>query len=484
MRRILRAEYQQVHLLPPAVEDWLPAGHPARFVREFVETLKLGAMGFEEPNAEEGGVCYAPELLLSVWLYGYWRKVRSTRRLEEACVNDLGFIWLSGTHRPDHNALWRFWQANRPALKALFRRTVRVAMKAGLVEMVTQAIDGTKIMAACSHWGKNDAAHHQHTLAKLDQVIAELEEQIAAVPPEGPRAAELKLDLQSETGLRAKVRAAAAAIEAEESKHIHPQEPEARRMKTPGRNHFAYNGQVATDAAHSVITAAEVVQDANDHGQLAPMMKAALETTTQAPRETLADAGYSSAAQIAAAQALGSTLYLPLARPVQNAEAKPYHESNFRFVAERDLVVCPQGRELKFHRERPAQTGHLAGRVYRGGGACAGCPVRRACTKDRHGRSILITPERAHVQAHRAHMARPESEAIASRRGSIVERVFGQIKGHWGFTRWTVKGLENVRAQWSLLCSTWNLTRLYQHWLRQPGLVREAMAAGTSAGAS
>ena len=51
-----------------------------------------------------------------------------TRRLEEACANDLGFIWLSGTHRPDHHALWRFWQANRAALKTLFKRTVRVAL--------------------------------------------------------------------------------------------------------------------------------------------------------------------------------------------------------------------------------------------------------------------------------------------------------------------------------------------------------------------
>lgn len=474
MRRILRADFGQVHLLPPALEDWVPADHPARFVRAFVEAQDLAELGFAEPNSEEGGVCYAPELLLSVWIYGYWRKIRSTRKLEDACTNDLGFIWLSGLHRPDHNALWRFWQANRAALAEVFKRTVQVAMKTGLVEMVAQVIDGTKIPAACSHWGKHDAAHHRKTLAQIQRVVAELERAIAAAPPEEARRAELTAELAREETLRAKVQAALAEIEAEESRHVHPQEPQARRMKTTGRNHFAYNAQVVTDAAHSVITAAEVVTAENDLQQLAPMMEAARAVTQQVPAQTLADAGYGSARQLAAAEPLGSTLYVPLQRPVQNAAQAPYHESAFHFEAERDVVICPQGRELKYHHTRHHRAEPV--RVYRGGHVCADCPVRAACTRDRHGRSIDVCPSRAAVQRHREHMASAQSQEISRQRGRVVERVFGHIKAHWGFTRWTTKGLANVRAQWSLLCSTWNLTRLYAAWRQKPALFAAAVA--------
>src|SRR5688572_21665261 len=129
MRRILRADFQEVHLLPAAVEDWLGAQHPARFIREFVESLDLSELGVTEPNPEEGGQCYASELLLSVWLYGYWRRVRTPRKLEDACRSDIGFIWLSG----NHHALWRFWNGNKLAVRNLFKKTVAVAIKLELV---------------------------------------------------------------------------------------------------------------------------------------------------------------------------------------------------------------------------------------------------------------------------------------------------------------------------------------------------------------
>jgi len=53
-------------------------------------------------------------------------------------------------------------------------------------------------------------------------------------------------------------------------------------------------------------------------------------------------------------------------------------------------------------------------------------------------------------------------------RGAIIERVFGHIKAHWGLTRWGVKGLINAQAQWQLVCSTWNLTRIFKNWEQSP----------------
>src|SRR3954447_11682622 len=116
MRRVLTADYNQQLMLPPSVEEWIGPEHPARFIREFIGLLDLRELGLDTIGREEGWVAYDPRLLLAAWLLGYLRNLRSTRVLETACREEMGFVWLTGNHRPDHNALWRFWQTHREAV--------------------------------------------------------------------------------------------------------------------------------------------------------------------------------------------------------------------------------------------------------------------------------------------------------------------------------------------------------------------------------
>src|SRR5687768_9071462 len=85
-------DYGQQFLLPPALEDWVPKDHPARFLREFVDELDLRALGFAVPQSAEGRPPYAPSLLLKIWLFGYMTRVRSTRKLEAACRENLSLL--------------------------------------------------------------------------------------------------------------------------------------------------------------------------------------------------------------------------------------------------------------------------------------------------------------------------------------------------------------------------------------------------------
>ena len=143
-------DYGQQFLLPPALEDWVAKDHPVRFIREYVEQLNLSELGFVVPDGSEGRPPYAASLLLKIWLYGYLHRIRSCRRLEAACREHIGLVWLSGSISPDHNTLWRFWRENQKGIRALFKHSAQLAAKQGMVGLVLQALDGSKIEAVAS----------------------------------------------------------------------------------------------------------------------------------------------------------------------------------------------------------------------------------------------------------------------------------------------------------------------------------------------
>jgi len=478
MPRVIEADYDQVHLLPPTLEEWVGADHPARFVRDFVRSLEVGALGFREPAlGNEGRPAYSVELMLRVWLYGYLEKVRSVRGLERACRERMGFVWLCGNRAPDHNSLWRFWNANRAALRALFKRTVKVALELDLIGLVVQALDGTRIQAHCSGRGRHDRAALGKALGRLDELLAEREAALErGEGVAGARGTERYGGFSAE-----QLRGALARVEAGEARHVHPGEPEARRMKCDGRNRFGYNAQAVVDGAGQLIVAAEVVAEATDAAQLGPMMALAEETLRgagagQATPTTLADGGYASGGNFARAQAEGREVLAPMPSASKNSGGDPFHASRFEHDAGRDVVRCPGGRELPFRRLRKRRGATV--REYRSAAVCAGCPLRPHCTADRHGRSIEIAPWQDALRRHRDKMGRAENAALYRRRPGIIEPVFGWIKAAMGFRRWTVRGLERVRTQWAMLCTALNLRAIYREWVAR---LKRAANSGNAA---
>jgi transposase len=466
MAQPIAPDYGQQFLFPPALEDWVPADHPARFLREFVEQLDLPALGFAMPTAVEGRPPYAPSLLLKIWLYGYFHRIRSTRKLEAACRDHLPLLWLSGLIAPDHNSLWRFWRDHQEALRTVFKQTVHLAVKTGAVGFALQALDGTKIQAACSGpkgWSKE---YMEKVLAQLDAALEDIELKVIEENPQAEAPGyRLPAGLAERQALRQEIKKGLAQLQSDGRQHYHPAEPQARRMKVGDTNRYAYNAQAIADAKENIIVACDANRQENDAGQLVPMMEQARQNLGVAATDTLtvADTGYGSGADL---QAASDKEFKVLAPPPESKPAKdnPYTTHNFSLDPVTRTVVCPQGRSLDYE----GQTTKKGQRVERFRCHHRDCPVREHCTRDPKGRQIEVWPHQAVVQAMRERLQQALPQQQWQRRGEIIEPRFAQLKQHEGFRRWTVWGLENVRTQWTLLCATLNLRVLYQRWQKGP----------------
>jgi transposase len=148
MGKFLDYNPDQVYLLPPSVRDVLSEGHLCFFVRRVVAKLNLNV--FRDEYGTEGGPAYAPEMLISVWLYAYALGVTSSRRVEQRIREDLAFRYLAGGATPDHWTLNAFRRRHAKGLNDLFTRVVELARNSGLGRLGHVAIDSTRIAANAS----------------------------------------------------------------------------------------------------------------------------------------------------------------------------------------------------------------------------------------------------------------------------------------------------------------------------------------------
>jgi transposase len=459
---------EQAWLLPPTLDELIAQDHPARFVAAFVDAMNPAAwaeLAVAWNGDPLGAPAYSPRALLCVWLYGFMTGVRSCRKLEAACRDQVPYLWLTGWGHPDHNTLWRFYQAHRLELRKLLKRTVRTAVAVGLVDLAVQAVDGTKVAGNSAKDRTYDAEGLAKLLERTDKVIAELEAQNeGGDEPPPPR---LPQQLAQKQELRSQVQAALERVTAEDGpQRVNLTDEDARLMK--GRQGFVagYNAQAMVSPLDPsvagvtgfLITAAEVVTDRDDHAQLVPMLEAAEENTGRRGELTLADGGYLSGENLAASQQREQVVVMPAyALP-------PYHKETFAYDAAADIYHCSQGQLLIF-RSSKQRAGRPPVRVYRASGAvCQVCPLFGECTEDKQGRSLEIGPYDGQLQQHRAWMAQDDIKEVYRQRKQLVEPAFGILKEQQWARRFLLRGLEKVRSEWSLLATAFNLRTLCRVW--------------------
>jgi len=232
-------------------------------------------------------------------------------------------------------------------------------------------------------------------------------------------------------------------------------------MKVGDTNRFAYNAQALTDHQEGIIVAAEVNRHETDNGQLVPMIEQGQQNLAAQGLNTLtvADTGYGAGPDL---QAAADKHLNVLAPPPEGKSAKGnrFAAKHFTYDESAHSVRCPENRRLDYE----GQTHKRGQLVERFRCHCRDCPVRAQCTADPKGRQIEVWPHHSQVQAMRKRLEQPALQKQWQLRSQISERRFAQLKQQDGFRRWTVWGLEGVRTQWSMLCSTLNLRVLYRRW--------------------
>jgi transposase len=439
----------QVYLLPPALQEWLPSKDLVWMVLDVVAEMDLAEFYRKYRQDGKGQAAFEPSMMVSLLLYAYSLGIRSSREIEKLCERDIGFKVITANQVPDHCTISRFRKDNGQALDGLFKQVLKLCKEAGLVRVGIVALDGSKVKA-------NAALEANRTYEHIEQEVKKMLDEAEAKDAEedrqygqDKRGDELPDELADRTSRRARLAACkkrleeqAAEAAAEQQSKIEerqayetetgskkrgrkPQEPDptppaeakanmtdpdSRIMKTRSGYVQGYNSQ-AVVTKDQIIIAAEVTNQENDINQLHPMIQKAQENLNEiAPQKelkiaiVLSDAGYAS-------------------------------EKNF-------AAITPDGPEHLIatkkdwkQRKEAAASSPPQGRIPKG-----------LTLRQRMERKLLTK----------------WGKELYKKRGQIVEPVFGQIKDNRGIRHYMRRGLDACSQEWKLICATHNLLKLWR----------------------
>lgn len=446
----------QVLLMAPVLQEWIPEGDLAHFVSDLVETgaLDLSAI-YAAYEDERGFPPYDPRLMVKLLVYGYANGVMSSRKLERATYRDVAVRMLCADQHPDYRSIARFRARHLEALAELFVQALRLCRKAKLVGLGTLAVDGTKLRANAS---RHKAMSYERMVTKeaqLEREIAALRANVDALLADaervdaeedarfGPdrRGDELPEELQRREQRLATIRDAKQALEAEAFKRetarraelaaqgkkprkpsdgrdpFKPKptaqrnftDPESKIMKTSdGAFHQCFNGQAIVDSVAQVIVTCELSDSSVDCPQLADALDqlddnlAAIDAELPVGATLLGDAGY-------------------------------FSEDNVRITSEHGLdPYLATGRFKHSEPPPPAPRGPIP---------------KHATPKQKMARKTRTKKGRA----------------VYARRKAIVEPVFGQMHTVQDARQVPQRGKPAARAHWRFQCAIHNLLKLHRN---------------------
>ena len=444
---------QQAH--SPATK--LPEGDLVFFLLDVVPQLALRRFYAPYEKETRGGPPFDPAMMVCLLLYAYSVGVFSSRKIALACERNLAFMAIVGEERPDFRTISDFRKQHLEAFKEVFVHVVRLAGEAGLVKLGNVSTDGTKLQGNASRHKAMSYGYMKKEVERLreeiealvtqtfqqdeadeaalgsrrgDELPAELarrEDRLTAIEAamqrlekqaqaEADAERQRRAEAEAEGRRTGKKRRGKAPKPVDETPADKAQsnfsDPELRIMQTNNKGwDYCGNAQVSVDGAYQIILASDVTDAANDKQQAEPVAQATLATLAQAGIERPKD-------EAGAAQAIPATL-----------------DNGYYSEAAVEALEA------------------------------LGFDPYIATGRQRHHVPQAEAPETAATAKERmaAQVRTPEGKALYARRKVIVEPVFGQIKEARGFRRFLLRGLENIRGEWRLVCLTHNLLKIWRY---------------------
>lgn len=458
---------EQITLFPEAIEDYIAAENPVRFLDAFVDQLDLAAMGFTHAAVPDTGrPPYHPGDLLKLYLYGYLNRIRTSRLLERETQRNLEALWLLKRLSPDHKTISDFRRENANALRETFKQFVLICKKLELFGNELVAIDSTKFTASNARDRVKNQDQLDKSIARINDSIghylAQLDENDAADEQTSGTALnkeELRQNIAALQQQKETLEEVRANLLHEGQKYSSLTDPDCRLMKNERRIEPAYAVHAAVDARHSLIIDYELTQDAADNNHLASVASRAKERLGVDSLTICADAGYYDTVDLKACDDQHISSYVPIPKPkIPNSTHVPtpdYYHDKFAYDEPSNTYRCPQGHTMQRFRSQRKQDGRRIS-LYRTD-ACAQCPVRASCSASPRGRYVYRWEHEAILDRLKQRLAtQPE---MITRRKAIIEHVFGTIKKIWGYGTLLLRRLQNVASEVALMTLAYNIKR-------------------------
>ena len=461
MAHILGHDRSQLLLLPEAVDDYVAADNPVRFIEAFVDGLDLAALGFigTVPKAT-GRPGYAPADLLKLYIYGYLNRVRSSRRLEAETHRNIEVIWLLRHLKPDFKTIADFRRDNRKVFRSVFRQFVLLCKQLDLFGRELLAVDGTRIKAV----NNKDRNFTRASLAefikladkKLDDYLQRLDHSDATEQSAGgARVANLAEKIAAIRGRRERCQEMLAELDRTGESQISLTDPDSRAMAAHTHVAVGYNVQVAVDTKHKLIVEQQVTNQVLDMGLLTETAEPAKEILGVETIDVVADKGYFKIEDIEACEKAGMEPYVPRPQRGPSVRAGFFRKDEFKYDPETDSYTCPAGQRLTPYSSSALR--QLKKINYANRKACRDCPLRARCT-DNQFRTVSRLENEAVLDRMQERLAkRPE---VLNQRRETVEHPFGSIKQWMNQGAFLMRGLEKVRAEFSLTALAYNIRRV------------------------
>lgn len=499
---------QQIQLLPPSLDELVPAQHLVRVVNQVIDKLDLSSI----VNQYEGGgtSAYHPKMLTKVLLYGYAMKIYTGRKIAKALSQDVTFMWLAAFNRPDFRTINLFRSGIlKDTIEELFKELLLFLVEHGYVQIENYFTDGTTLNANANRhkmvWKKNS----ERFKAKAESRCQELFKQIDAlntaedlhygdkdleemgrksISKEHVDAGIEKLNqvIENTSDKRKKRKAASLKKKViEEKEKIQKYEgqleishqrsgysktdTEATAMMMKNKELLpAYN--ILASSEDQFITGISIHQNPND----GTCFKEHLEKLIFTPQTITADSifGTEENYQLLDGKEIESYLKYPTFHREQTRKYKNnvFLKENFPYDADTDTYLCPASKTLTYRNTRKdthKKTGFVShSRIYEAED-CSGCPLREACTRSKENNRTIAVNAQLDIYKKLAskNLHSEKGIALRKRRGQEIESCFGDIKHNMGFRRFHLRGLKKVKTEITIVSIAHNLRKLH---LKQP----------------